>query len=647
MSVDDRGSRESEASRALSAINEGMTLLRGGFRSRKGADDTQGQWNAVVRAIRGSEATAAAYFYDYAPKGIPAYADRRAWWRWNDANLSLRDDAPRPPFAGTLYYGEMPETAPAPESAPPLLPKSIIQELLRGGHEIVPAGPQQAGFRALLMRAIGKPVQQSQAGVTVVKKALAEYLGVDTNRTGYGAEEEMRAKLAAMLAAHESPPVREVAPGVTAYEFSRMQDDDEKRQAAASLVSQLSPRRAPVAEPEPFPKVALAPVFRSLPFAWEEGDPKDYIVRYYSKITSLPAFAVRSNGQYYEAEMRDLAEAIKVAERMGVQTAVYYDTALIGGAGFQPIGYTTPPVAWSRTSPPPAPVAEPEPYSDRDADIALIIRKTFPPPEIVFSRQPAQIDFAGNTIVPAYQGWKLEGQTGKPLAATREEVEREALERQAVEIAEERRRLRDLSRDGWRATLERVFGFDNVVNDYLTETYPDLEKRQQQALAELSKPEMLKEGRKKTDKTFQGTRAAVVDQMLKAGYFPIVQRPPGGSKEVPLLKNWQGVFEVKPEVFQFAEWLQERRKRDERALELDGARESARWVAQQERQANPRRRSNPDIGTSMIYGYGINQMTPSAPMGGRTANGAASTVRQARLAAEAERLAQRLARGRR
>jgi hypothetical protein len=65
------------------------------------------------------------------------------------------------------------------------------------------------------------------------------------------------------------------------------------------------------------------------------------------------------------------------------------------------------------------------------------------------------------------------------------------------------------------------------------------------------------------------------------------------------------------------------------------------------RTGNPRRRSNPDIGTSMIYGYGINQMTPSAPMGGRTANGAAASVRQARLAAEAERLAQRLARGRR
>ena len=450
MSVDDRGARGPEAQRALSAINEGMTLLRGWTRSRKGADDTEGQWNAVVRAIRGSEATAAAYFYDYAPKGIPAYADRRAWTRWNDANLSLPDDAPSIPFTGRLYYGEMPETAPAPE-----------------------------------------------------------------------------------------PPVREVAPGVTAYEFSRMQDDDEKRQAAASLVSQLSPRRAPVAEPEPAPR------------------------------------------------------------KLSIQD---------------------------------------------DRNRGKMLAKLFPPIEVVFESVPPALAFDGSIIRPGFSGWKLAGTTGSTLAATREEVEQRAADRREVEMTEENRRLLHLSDDGFKAERERLLGFNEVVSDYLDTM---LASDRDRVLAELSKPEMLKEGRKKTDKTFQGTRAEVADQMLKAGYFTIIQQPPGGSKEVPLLKNWQGVFEVKPAVFAFAEWLQERRKRDERALELDGARESARWVAQQERQANPRRRSNPDIGTSMIYGYGINQMTPSAPMGGRTANGAASAVRQARLAAEAERLAQRLARGRR
>lgn len=54
------------------------------------------------------------------------------------------------------------------------------------------------------MEKIGKPVPASKAGVTAVTKALAEYLGVDTNRTGYGAVDEMRAKLKAMLSAQHN-----------------------------------------------------------------------------------------------------------------------------------------------------------------------------------------------------------------------------------------------------------------------------------------------------------------------------------------------------------------------------------------------------------------------------------------------------------
>jgi len=296
------------------------------------------------------------------------------------------------------------------------------------------------------------------------------------------------------------------------------------------------------------------------------------------------------------------------------------------------------------------PVPEPEPAPrklsiEEDRKRAKMLVKIFPPIDVVFESVPPALALDGSVIRPGFSGWKLAGTTGNTLAATREEVEQRAAERRETEMTEENRRLLALSTDGFNSERERLLGFGEVVSDYL-DTATSAANREK-LLAQLSEPEMQREGRKKTDKTFQGTRAEVVDQMLKAGYFPIVQRPPGGSKEVPLLKNWQGVFEVKPEVYAFAEWLQERRKRDERALELDGARESARWEAQQARQSNPRRRSNPDIGTSMIYGYGINQMTPSAPMGGRTANGAAASVRQARLAAEAERLAQRLARGRR
>jgi hypothetical protein len=565
---------------------------------------------------------------------------------------------------------------------------------------------------------------------------------------------------------------------VTAYEFSQMQSDEDKRAGAADLMRQLSPRRQPVPEPEP-----------------------------------APAFPFRS-----------AAEWLNSLESQGV----------INAQGKVNLAATEPEPAPRKLS------------IEEDRKRAKMLVKVFPPIEVVFESVPPALALDGSVIRPGFSGWKLAGTTGSTLAATREEVEQRAADRRETEMTEENRRLLALSRDGFNSERERLLGFGEVVSDYLdTATFP---ANREKLLAELSKPEMQKEGRKKTDKTFQGTRAEVVDQMLKAGYFPIVQRPPGGSKEVPLLKNWQGVFEVKPEVYAFAEWLQARRKRDERALELDGARESARWEAQQARQSNPRRRSNPDaglqhytlaehgiegfgvppsllpattlnpnvptaryeyvygnrpqgmgwgvyqrsiksrdagdtgawkdqygtghlsmrdhdqvarwgdalrmaeakaaaesaasypwivsvfgketvtprvshhavsdfftplnskdlsdylegstevfagapdrrwlsglqalgaiddagkidiakvraayrasigrtgnprrrsnpdIGTSMIYGYGINQMTPSAPMGGRTANGAAASVRQARLAAEAERLAQRLARGRR
>ena len=106
-------------------------------------------------------------------------------------------------------------SSPAPAAAAPLLPKPIIKALLRSGHEVVPAGPQQAGFRSLVMEKIGKKVPQSKAGLTAVTKALAEYLGVDTNDTAAGVEAKMREKLTDMLAAHDAPTPSSPAPAAT------------------------------------------------------------------------------------------------------------------------------------------------------------------------------------------------------------------------------------------------------------------------------------------------------------------------------------------------------------------------------------------------------------------------------------------------
>lgn len=138
--------------------------------------------------------------------------------------------------------------APAPVAAPvPLLPKPVIQALLRSGHEIVPSGPQQAGFRSLVMEKIGKPVPKSKAGVTAVTKALAEYLGVDMNDTIAGVESKMRAKLKDMLATHEAPaPAPAPSPAAVPAEPTR--EEKLRQQALREVERQKASPAAPQAE---------------------------------------------------------------------------------------------------------------------------------------------------------------------------------------------------------------------------------------------------------------------------------------------------------------------------------------------------------------------------------------------------------------
>lgn len=131
-----------------------------------------------------------------------------------------------------------------------------------------------------------------------------------------------------------------------------------------------------IPEPEPLPVAqfgdpGLQAVFGGLPVPPLPAPPDDYIIRQYSRETGLPVYAMRFDGKLPPDRTPDLAQAIAVAERMGVQTHTYYDTTLPGGgADFRPIEE-----AWERDAeerrfatqiaempvpePPPAPFAAP------------------------------------------------------------------------------------------------------------------------------------------------------------------------------------------------------------------------------------------------------------------------------------------------
>lgn len=127
------------------------------------------------------------------------------------------------------------------------------------------------------------------------------------------------------------------------------------------------------AQPQPtaqFDDPGLQAIYGGMPVPPLPAQPDDFIIRQYSYETGSPAYSMRYNGMTPPDETPDLAQAIAVAERMGVQTAVYYDTAMPGGgADFRPIAEAfernaedqrraTPIVAMPVPEPPPALLVE-------------------------------------------------------------------------------------------------------------------------------------------------------------------------------------------------------------------------------------------------------------------------------------------------
>ena len=97
-----------------------------------------------------------------------------------------------------------PEPAPSAvkssEKAKEPLPPVAIEQLLRSGSEIVPAGPASANFRQMLMSKLtGKQTPKAASGVNAVEAELARYLGVDASKMN-GAEryDAIRSKLIEM-----------------------------------------------------------------------------------------------------------------------------------------------------------------------------------------------------------------------------------------------------------------------------------------------------------------------------------------------------------------------------------------------------------------------------------------------------------------
>lgn len=100
------------------------------------------------------------------------------------------------------------------------------------------------------------------------------------------------------------------------------------------------PPPAPVA-PAPAPGPAfsdpgLQAAFGHLKPAPLAEEPADYIIKQ-SSGSGTPVYSMRANGRNYADTTPDLAQAIAVAERMGVQTTTYYDTTLPAGAAFLPL----------------------------------------------------------------------------------------------------------------------------------------------------------------------------------------------------------------------------------------------------------------------------------------------------------------------
>ena len=116
----------------------------------------------------------------------------------------VKPSTPEPSVAATKERKAMAEN-----KAP--IPQKIIEALLRSGHELVPTGDSNSGFRQMLMQVLtGQKTPKAKSGVNAVEKALFDYLGVEKNHYA-GMRDGAKEKLRTMLAVKESP-TNEVVP---------------------------------------------------------------------------------------------------------------------------------------------------------------------------------------------------------------------------------------------------------------------------------------------------------------------------------------------------------------------------------------------------------------------------------------------------
>ena len=103
------------------------------------------------------------------------------------------------------------------------------------------------------------------------------------------------------------------------------------------LLPATAPAPAPVeAAPAAFSDPGLQAVFGHLTPEPLAKEPDEYIIKQWSD-GGAPVYSMRAGGQNYADTTPDLAKAIEVAKRWGVQTDTYYDTTLPKGAAFLPL----------------------------------------------------------------------------------------------------------------------------------------------------------------------------------------------------------------------------------------------------------------------------------------------------------------------
>jgi hypothetical protein len=139
----------------------------------------------------------------------------------------------------------------------------------------------------------------------------------------------------------EAFPGREYDPGFITSEITRRIRDEVSEKYGATDAVELVPEAAqraiqsvaPAPAPVTFSDPGLQAAFGHLKPEPLPEQPEDYIIKQASS-SGTPVYSMRAGGKVYADTTPDLAQAIAVAERWGVQTATYYDTAL---SDFRPL----------------------------------------------------------------------------------------------------------------------------------------------------------------------------------------------------------------------------------------------------------------------------------------------------------------------